>query len=211
MAVSFEELRSIMVENQIKARGVKDPRVLGAMLKVPRHEFVPEDFKTAAYEDHPLPLAENQTISQPYIVAAMTELLELKGTEKLLEVGTGSGYQAAVLAELCKEVYTIDIHPALAQSAEKLLKNLGYANISVKSGDGYYGWAEHSPFDGIIVACAPYNIPKALFEQLKEGGKLVIPVGEVLQELVVVTKKDGKPESRGVMTVRFVPMLREER
>jgi protein-L-isoaspartate(D-aspartate) O-methyltransferase len=182
----YKTMREGMVEAQIKARGVKEPRVLAAMLKVERHLFVPKDLRPTAYSDQPLPIGESQTISQPYIVALMTELLDLKGEEKVLEVGTGSGYQAAILAELAKEVYTIEIIDKLATSAEKLLLDLGYRNIKVKAGDGYLGWPEAAPFDAIIVTCAPDHIPKPLMDQLKEGGRMVIPVGEFTQEL----KKD---------------------
>lgn len=163
---NFNFLRKKMVETQIIARGVKDKRVLEAMLKVERHKFVPFKLQKYAYEDYPLEIGEGQTISQPYIVAFMTELLELKGNEKVLEIGTGSGYQAAILAELCKEVYTIEIIPLLAENAQKLLKKLGYKNIKVKIGDGFYGWEEYAPFDGIIVTCAPSDIPKPLIDQL---------------------------------------------
>src|SRR5512139_2525652 len=173
----FKVMREKMVETQIKARGVKDPRVLSAMLKVERHRFVPRDLQTSAYSDQPLPIGEGQTISQPYIVALMTELLELKGEEKVLEVGTGSGYQAAILAELAEEVYTIEIVESLATSARKTLLELGFKNIKVKAGDGYLGWPEVSPFDVIIVTAAPDHVPQPLIDQLKDGGRLVIPVG----------------------------------
>jgi protein-L-isoaspartate(D-aspartate) O-methyltransferase len=199
-------MREEMVETQIKARGVKEPRVLAAMLKVERHLFVPEDLHPTAYSDQPLPIGEGQTISQPYIVALMTELLGLKGDEKVLEVGTGSGYQAAILAQLAKEVYTIEIIEKLATSAEKLLLDLGYRNIQVKSGDGYLGWPEAALFDAIIVTCAPDHIPKPLMDQLKEGGRMVIPVGELTQELKKIVKRGGKLETTNVIPVIFVPM-----
>jgi len=202
----FKTMRERMVETQIKARGVKEPRVLTAMLKVERHLFVPKDLQPTAYSDQPLPIGEGQTISQPYIVALMTELLELKGEEKVLEVGTGSGYQAAVLAELAKEVYTIEIVEKLANSAEKLLLQLGYKNIQVKAGDGYLGWPEAAPFDAIIVTCAPDHIPKPLVDQLKEGGRMVIPVGEYTQELKKIVKRAGKLETTNAIPVIFVPM-----
>jgi len=205
----FYILRKKMIETQIEARGIKDKRVLEAMLKVERHKFVPESQKPFAYEDGPLPIGYGQTISQPYIVALMTELLELKGKEKVLEIGTGSGYQAAILAELAKEVYTIEIIEELAQQAEKRLSDLGYKNIKVKVGDGYLGWPEFSPFDAIIVTCAPEDIPPALIEQLKEGGKMVIPVGKFFQELRLVTKKEGKVLIKNIIPVSFVPMIRE--
>jgi protein-L-isoaspartate(D-aspartate) O-methyltransferase len=205
----FKTMRERMVENQIRARGVKDPRVLEAMLKVQRHLFVPKDLQSSAYLDQPLPIGEGQTISQPYIVALMTELLDLKGEEKVLEVGTGSGYQAAILAELAKEVYTIEIIEKLASSAEKLLRELGYQNIKVKAGDGYLGWPEEAPFDGIIVTCAPDHIPKPLLDQLNEGGRMVIPVGEYTQELKKIVKRSGKIGSTNVIPVIFVPMTGE--
>lgn len=198
-----------MVETQIIARGVKDKRVLEAMLKVERHKFVPLNLQKYAYEDYPLEIGEGQTISQPYIVALMTELLELKGNEKVLEIGTGSGYQAAILAELCKKVYTIEIIPSLAENAKKLLKNLGYKNIKVKTGDGFYGWKEYAPFDGIIVTCAPSDIPKPLIDQLAEGGRMVIPVGDIYQELLLIKKEKGKLIRKSIIPVRFVPMTGE--
>src|SRR4030042_2223240 len=178
----FKTMRQKMVETQIKARGVKDPRVLSAMHKVERHLFVPKELQTSAYTDQPLPIGEDQTISQPYIVALMTELLELKGGENVLEIGTGSGYQAAILAELAKEVYTIEIVEPLASSAKNRLLELGYQNINVKAGDGYLGWPEVGPFDAIIVTAAPDHIPKPLIDQLQEGGRMVIPVGAYSQE-----------------------------
>jgi protein-L-isoaspartate(D-aspartate) O-methyltransferase len=206
----FFQKRVQMVETQLKARDITDPRVLDAMLKVERHKFVPKEYQHLAYIDEPLPIGFGQTISQPYIVAKMTELLELNKNDKVLEIGTGSGYQAAILAELCKEVYTIEIIPELAQRAEKLLKELGYKNIFVKVGDGYYGWPEHAPFDKIIVTCAPKEIPQKLVEQLKDGGKMVLPVGDVFQELVVVEKHNGVVTKKSVFPVRFVPMIKSE-
>ncbi len=208
-ASDFKTLRERMVETQIKARGIRDPHVLGAMLKVERHQFVPKKFRSQAYEDHPLPIAEGQTISQPYIVALMTELLELKGEAKVLEIGTGSGYQAAILAELVKEVYTIEIIQSLASSAQKLLKELGYRNIRVRAGDGYLGWPEAAPFDAVIVTAAPGHIPQPLVDQLKEGGCMVIPVGVGFQTLKKLTKKAGKVEIQDIIPVRFVPMTGE--
>src|SRR4030043_313289 len=202
----FKAMREKMVETQIKARGVKNPRVLSPLLKVERHRFVPEENLNSAYSDQPLPIGEGQTISQPYIVALMTELLDLKGDEKVLEVGTGSGYQAAILAELAKEVYTIEIIEKLATSAKKLLLDLGYKNIKVKAGDGYLGWPEAAPFDAIIVTCAPDHIPKPLMDQLREGGRMVIPVGEFTQELKKIVKRGGKLETTNVIPVIFVPM-----
>jgi len=205
----FKTMREKMVETQIKARGVRDPRVLSALLKVERHRFVPEEFQSSAYSDQPLPIGEGQTISQPYMVALMTELLELKGNERVLEIGTGSGYQAAILAELAKEVYSIEIVESLANSAKKLLFDLGYKNIQVKVGDGYLGWPEASPFDAIIVTCAPDHIPKPLVDQLKEGGRMVIPVGTYSQEIKKIVKRSGKIETTDVLPVIFVPMTGE--
>jgi len=205
----FKAMREKMVETQIKSRGVKDERVISAMLKVERHRFVPKAYESQAYTDRPLPIGEEQTISQPYIVALMTELLDLKGEERVLEVGTGSGYQAAILAELAKEVYTVEIMESLASSAKKLLSELGYQNIQVKTGDGYLGWPEAAPFDAIIVTCAPDHIPNPLLEQLKEGGRMVVPVGTHSQELKKIVKRSGKIETTDVLPVIFVPMTGE--
>ncbi len=205
----FKAMREKMVETQIKARGVKDPRVLSALAKVERHRFVPQEYLDSAYSDQPLPIGEGQTISQPYIVALMTELLELKGNEKVLEIGTGSGYQAAILAELAKEVYTIEIIEPLASKANKTLSDLGYQNVHVKAGDGYLGWPEAAPFDAIIVTAAPDHIPKPLIDQLKEGGRMVVPVGTHTQELVKIVKRSGKIETTNVIPVLFVPMTGE--
>ena len=205
----FKAMREKMVETQIKARGVKDPRVLSALLKVERHRFVPEEYLNSAYSDQPLPIGEGQTISQPYIVALMTELLELKGEEKVLEIGTGSGYQAAILAELTKEVYTIEIIESLASMAKNRLSELGYQNTHVKAGDGYLGWPEVAPFDAIIVTAAPDHIPRPLIEQLKEGGRMVLPVGIYTQELKKIVKRSGKIETTDVIPVVFVPMTGE--
>jgi protein-L-isoaspartate(D-aspartate) O-methyltransferase len=205
----FKAMREKMVETQIKARGVKDPRVLSALTKVERHRFVPEEYLNSAYSDQPLPIGEGQTISQPYIVALMTELLELKGNEKVLEIGTGSGYQAAVLAELAREVYSIEIIESLASIAKRRLSELGYQNIHVKAGDGYLGWPEAAPFDAIIVTAAPDHIPKPLIEQLKEGGRMVLPVGTYTQELKKIVKRSGKIETTNIIPVVFVPMTGE--
>jgi protein-L-isoaspartate(D-aspartate) O-methyltransferase len=206
---NFKIMREKMVETQIKARGVKDPRVLSALLKVERHRFVPDKYMDSAYSDQPLPIGEGQTISQPYIVALMTELLEIKGNEKVLEIGTGSGYQAAILAELAKEVYTIEIIEPLASMAKKKLSELGYQNVKVKAGDGYLGWPEAAPFDAIIVTAAPDHIPKPLVDQLKEGGRMVVPVGTHTQELIRIVKRSGKIETTNVIPVVFVPMTGE--
>jgi len=201
--------RERMVSSQIVRRGVSDKLVLAAMRKVPRHEFVPEGLKSRAYEDNPLPIGEDQTISQPYIVALMTELLGLEGGEKVLEIGTGSGYQAAVLAEIAKEVYTIEIIGSLARTAEERLTKMGYKNITVKCGDGYKGWEEHAPFDGVIVTCAPDHIPQPLLDQLTVGGRMVIPVGDYFQELKLLTKTEDAVKEKNVIPVRFVPMTGE--
>lgn len=213
--VNYKELekeRKVMVVEQIEERGIRDRRVLEVMERVPRHEFVPEEYRAFAYEDSPLPIGEGQTISQPYIVALMTECLNLEGEEKVLEVGTGSGYQAAILSELAKEVYTIEIVGPLAERAEELLKNLGYRNVKVRCDDGYLGWEEYAPFDGIIVTCAPEHIPQPLIDQLAEGGRMVIPVGETQfpQVLKLVEKREGKVTMRNVVPVRFVPMTGDE-
>ncbi len=205
----FQAMREKMVESQIKARGVKDPRVLSALLKVERHRFVPEKYLDSAYSDQPLPIGEGQTISQPYIVALMTELLELKGNERVLEIGTGSGYQAAILAELAKAVYTIEIIEPLASRAREKLSELGYQNVKVKAGDGYLGWPEAAPFDAIVVTAAPDHIPKPLIDQLKEGGRMVVPVGTHTQELKKIVKRSGKMETTDVIPVLFVPMTGE--
>ena len=198
-----------MVETQIRARGIKDESVMNAMLKVDRHKFVPKDIRHLAYSDRPLPIGKGQTISQPYIVALMTELLELKRGDKVLEVGTGSGYQAAILAELADHVYTIEIIEPLARSAERVLNELGYGIIDVKIGDGYIGWEKCMPFDAIIVTCAPPHIPQPLLDQLKEGGRLVIPIEEYYQELKKITKTKGQVKSQNVIPVVFVPMTGE--
>ncbi len=198
--------RRKMVEEQIKARGVDDPLVLTAMIKVPRHHFVPERYRDFAYDDEPLPIGYEQTISQPYIVAYMTEALGLKGGEKVLEIGTGSGYQAAVLAEIAKEVYTIEIVEPLTKKAEEILKKEGYKNVHCRCGDGYLGWPEEAPFDAIIVTAAPPEIPEPLIAQLKEGGRMIVPVGTWSQELVLLVKEKGKIDKKWLIPVRFVPM-----
>jgi len=205
-----------MVRQQIAARGrdVRDPNVLRAMRTVPRHAFVPPRLARYAYADHPLPIGYDQTISQPYIVACMTEALKLDPNDKVFEVGTGSGYQAAVCAEIAKEVYTIEIVEPLAKSAAKRLKELGYHNVFVKAGDGYAGWPEHAPFDKIIVTAAPEKIPQALLDQLKPGGRMILPVGKQtgIQWLLLVEKQpDGKIKKRYLEPVRFVPMVRKKR
>jgi protein-L-isoaspartate(D-aspartate) O-methyltransferase len=205
-AKMFSELREEMVERQIIARGVKDPLVIKAMRTVPRHLFVPKGEERFAYLDEPRPIGKDQTISQPYIVAFMTEQLDVKPGDIVLEIGTGSGYQAAVLAQIVDSVYTIEIIPELASQAQKLLEKLGYNNIVVIEGDGYNGWPEKAPYDAIIVTAAPPKIPPLLLEQLKVGGKMVLPVGEFVQELVVVKKNESGIAMESVLPVRFVPM-----
>jgi protein-L-isoaspartate(D-aspartate) O-methyltransferase len=202
----FLQLRLRMVGDQLQARDVKDERVLNAMRKVPRHRFVPGDLAGAAYADNPLPLILGQTISQPYIVGYMTQALELRGGERVLEIGTGSGYQAAVLAELAAEVYTVEILPELSAMAQSTLDSLGYKNIRLRCGDGYAGWPEAAPFDRIMVTAAPDHIPPPLIDQLKPGGKMILPVGSGDQDLVLVQKDQHGFSSRVTIPVRFVPM-----
>jgi protein-L-isoaspartate(D-aspartate) O-methyltransferase len=201
--------RAQMVAEQLAAptRGITHRGVLQAMASVPRHEFVPESQRRRAYDDGPLPIGYGQTISQPYIVAFMTEQLSPQATHRVLEIGTGSGYQAAVLAQLVREVYSVEILEPLATRAAADLQRLGYANVFVRSGDGYQGWPEKAPFDAVIVTCAPEHIPQPLVDQLKEGGRMLIPVGPSLdQKLYVLEKRDGKVRQRAVLPVRFVPM-----
>jgi protein-L-isoaspartate(D-aspartate) O-methyltransferase len=204
----FEKLRKEMVSAQLRGRDIKDSRVLSAMTRVPRHLFVPLYMRSSSYQDSALSIGHEQTISQPYIVALMTQLLSVKRGDKVLEVGTGSGYQAAVLAEMGADVFSIEIIAELGIQAEKLLHNLGYNKVVVKIGDGYSGWPEKSPFDTIIVTCAPTSIPEPLKIQLKEGGRMVIPVGESgVQQLFLLTKKAGKIIQEKIIDVRFVPMV----
>jgi protein-L-isoaspartate(D-aspartate) O-methyltransferase len=209
----FAKKRQLMVAEQLRARDITDRRVLEAMGRVPRHLFIDPRFRGEAYEDYPLPIEEGQTISQPYIVALMTQCLELKGKEKVLEVGTGSGYQAAVLAELAEKVYTIEIQEALAKKAAQLLRRLKYDRIEVKSGDGFFGWKEQAPFDAIIVTCAASRVPPPLVEQLKEGGRLIAPLGgtDEVQVLTLVTKVKGRVKTKAISGVRFVPMTGEDK
>jgi len=204
----FAKERELMVKYQIEARGIKDKRILSAFKKVKRHLFVPEKYRYKAYGDHPLPIGEGQTISQPYMVALMTQLLKLEGDEKVLEIGTGSGYQAAILSLLAKEVYTIEIIPSLAERAKKILDSLGYKNVHVRCGDGYLGWPEEAPFDAIIITCAPEKLPEPLVKQLKEGGRIVAPIGPEggLQILTVFIKKKGKIIKKEEGGCYFVPM-----
>ena len=200
--------RQRMVEEQLKPRGIRDERVLAALGKVPREEFVPENERSEAYSDQSLAIGHDQTISQPFIVAYMTEQLRPRPTDRVLEVGTGSGYQAAILAELVAEVYSIEIIEPLARDASARLARLGYKNAHVKAGDGSQGWAEVAPFDSITVTCAPDHVPQALTDQLKDGGRMVIPVGVGLdQQLYLLEKKDGHLDQRAILPVRFVPMV----
>lgn len=200
------ELREAMVRRQVEARGVRDPAVLAAIRSVPRHLFVPEARREHAYDDAPQVIGDGQTISQPYIVALMTELLEVRPGERVLEIGTGSGYQAAVLSAMGVEVDSMEIRPDLCRRAQKTLTDLGYVNVHVRCGDGYGGWPEDAPFDGIVVTAAPERIPEPLIEQLADGGHMVIPVGSFYQELKVITRQGDETTERSVIPVRFVPM-----
>jgi protein-L-isoaspartate(D-aspartate) O-methyltransferase len=204
----MSEQRDEMVKEQIERRGIRDPRVLQALREVKRHLFVPEKSRPDAYEDHPLSIGEGQTISQPYIVALMTEIIEPKSTDRVLEIGTGSGYQAAVLSRLVREVYSIEIVEVLGTAAAERLKQLGYTNVHVRIGDGYKGWPEKAPFDAIVVTAAPPELPQALVDQLAEGGRMVVPVGISYQELLLIEKIEGKVTKRVITTVRFVPMVK---
>jgi len=209
---AFRQARLAMVADQVAARGVKDPRVLDAMRAVPRHEFVPLTLRDDAYVDSPLPIGHGQTISQPYIVALMTELARPSPADRVLEVGTGSGYQAAVISRLVSRVFTVELVDPLAQSASAVLRRLGYANVTVRSGDGYLGWPEEAPFDIILVTAAPEEVPAALVAQLKPGGRLIVPVGRVwdVQDLQLIEKDaGGKVRTRSVIPVRFVPMVKK--
>jgi protein-L-isoaspartate(D-aspartate) O-methyltransferase len=210
-ADAYAKERKAMVEEQLAPRDITDQRVLEAMGRIPRHLFVEPAYRGQAYEDYPLPIDEGQTISQPYIVALMTQCLNLKPGEKVLEIGTGSGYQAAVLAAMTDQVLTIEIRDNLAQKSARTLRELGYKNIQVKCADGYFGWEEMAPFDAIIVTCAANHIPPPLLAQLREGGRLVIPLGSTLyfQTLTLITKVEGKPRVRQISGVRFVPMVGE--
>ncbi len=210
--LDFGVMRKAMVEEQLIVRGISDKRVLDAFKAVPRHEFVPKDFLQSAYNDYPLPIGENQTISQPYMVALMTECLKLKGHEILLEVGTGSGYQAAILAELAKEVYSVERFLFLADMAKRALDSLGYRNIKIKVGDGTLGWEEHSPYDGIIVTAGAPRIPESLVRQLKDGGRLVIPVdsGAFGQTLTVAERIGKSIRTSEICGCMFVPLIGKE-
>jgi protein-L-isoaspartate(D-aspartate) O-methyltransferase len=206
----FLDLRKQMVSRQIEARGVSDPNVLTSMLNVKRHLFVPEEYIHQAYADHPLPIGYGQTISQPYIVALMTEIVQIKPGDRVLEVGTGSGYQAAILAEMGAEVFTVEIIPELAESAEKTLNSLAYDNVKVRASDGYFGWEEYAPFEAIVVTAAPDHLPQPLVDQLAEGGRMVIPIGPIgsVQTLWLFEKVGGELKPTNLGGVRFVPFLR---
>ncbi len=204
----FDELRDEMVNEQIVARGIVDKRVIEAMREVPRHLFVPPEVVSLAYTDQPLSIGFGQTISQPYIVAFMTEAVDLRPTSRVLEIGTGSGYQSAVLAKIVDEVYTIEIVPELSKRATAVLKGLGYGNVHVLTGDGYDGWPAHAPYDAIIVTCSPTDAPPPLVEQLAEGGRMIVPISEDgNQSLVLMTKEQGRPRRRSILPVLFVPMV----
>jgi len=209
---AFERARLAMVAGQIASRGVEDPRVLDAMRAVPRHEFVPPGIREDAYGDSPLPIGHGQTISQPYIVALMTELARPSPSDRALEVGTGSGYQAAVLSRLVAHVFSVELVDPLAQSASAVLRRLGYSNVTVRSGDGYLGWPDEAPFDIILVTAAPEQVPAALVAQLKPGGRLIVPVGRVwdVQDLQLIEKDAaGRVKTRSIIPVRFVPLVKK--
>jgi protein-L-isoaspartate(D-aspartate) O-methyltransferase len=207
-AADRTQARAAMVRDQLRARDIDDPRVLEVMSRVPRHRFVADDQQARAYEDHPLPIGHGQTISQPYIVAFMSQALRVQPDHKVLEIGTGSGYQAAVLGELANEVYSIEIVEPLGERARATLAALGYSNIHVRVGDGYQGWPEQAPFDRIMVTAAPVEVPPALVDQLKVGGLMAIPVGDVMQELRILRKTESRLETLETMPVRFVPMVK---
>jgi protein-L-isoaspartate(D-aspartate) O-methyltransferase len=208
---AFTAARQRMVEKDLKGRDIRDPKVLEIMGRVPRHLFVEESRQRQAYADHPLPIGEGQTISQPYIVALMTQILKIKPGEKVLEIGTGSGYQAAVLAELTDQVFSIEIHQEVSQDASRRLKALGYEQVRLKQGDGYSGWPEFAPFDAILITCAVDHVPPPLIQQLKEGGRLLLPMGNTaqFQTLALVTKKGGQMNVQQLSAVAFVPMTGE--
>ena len=202
---AYAKQRRQLVE-QLRSEGIRSLEVLNALLKVPRHKFVPSEYRHLSYQNRPLPIGQNQTISQPFIVGYMTEAAEIASGDKVLEIGTGSGYQAAVLAELAKDVYTIEIIPELADGARTLLREMGYKNVEVKTGNGYAGWAEHAPFDAIVVTAAPDQVPQALVQQLAVRGKMVVPVGSDFQQMVIITKTESGVIERRTIAVAFVPM-----
>ena len=209
---NFDHLRKLMIKNQLQSRGIRDDAVLEVMRSVERHNFVPENYRDRAYSDGPLPIGHGQTISQPYIVAFMTEQLQVSSQHKVLEIGTGSGYQAAILGELAKHVFTIEIIPELAEGAKNILNHLSYKNITVRAGDGYKGWPEEAPFERIMVTAAPAEVPQTLVEQLAPGGRMILPVGAqfLVQYLWVIEKDDqGTVTKEKILPVRFVPMVKE--
>jgi len=209
---NFDHLRKLMIKNQLQSRGIRDDAVLEVMRSVERHNFVPENYRDRAYSDGPLPIGHGQTISQPYIVAFMTEQLQVSSQHKILEIGTGSGYQAAILGELAKHVFTIEIIPELAEGAKNILNHLSYKNITVRAGDGYKGWPEEAPFERIMVTAAPTEIPQTLIDQLAPGGRMILPVGAqfLVQYLWVIEKDDqGTVTKEKILPVRFVPMVKE--
>ena len=209
---NFDHLRKLMIKNQLQSRGIRDDAVLEVMRSVERHNFVPENYRDRAYSDGPLPIGHGQTISQPYIVAFMTEQLQVSSQHKVLEIGTGSGYQAAILGELAKHVFTIEIIPELAEGAKNILNHLSYKNITVRAGDGYKGWPEEAPFERIMVTAAPAEVPQALVDQLAPGGRMILPVGAqfLVQYLWVIEKDDqGTVTKEKILPVRFVPMVKE--
>lgn len=209
--MNFVQMRKSMIEEQLMPRGIKDEKVLAAFAKVPRHEFVSKDLQDSSYDDNPLPIGESQTISQPFIVALMTQCLDLKNNEKVLEVGAGSGYQTAILAELAKEVYSVERIESLAVSSVHTLERLGYKNFKIVTGDGTLGWAEHAPYDGIIVTAGSPTVPESLVKQLKDGGRMVIPVGNgFMQVLTVVKKEGGIIKKEEICGCAFVPLIGEE-
>lgn len=207
-AAGWRKQATQMVENQLVPRGIYDQKVLKAMINTPRHLFIPKSYQAFAYDDRPVPIGKEQTISQPYIVAKMTELLDLKGNEKVLEIGTGSGYQAAILSQLADTCYSIELIKILADRATRLLNEQGYHNVVVKCDDGYKGWKEHAPFDAIIITAAPEEIPQALVDQLKINGRMVVPVGKTYQQLILITKTDKGIKKKNIFPVRFVPMVK---
>jgi len=210
---NYARLRERMVKRQLEARGIRDSRVLAAMRRIPRHEFIPPSFRRLAYADHALPIENGQTISQPYIVALMTQSLAVRPGEKVLEIGTGSGYQAAVLACLTDRVFTVEIIQSLAEKARGVLREQGFGFVRVRWGDGWAGWEEEAPFDAVIVTCASPEVPPGLFGQLREGGRMILPLGnpKTHQKLALITKEDGEPRTRTILDVRFVPMTRRKR
>jgi protein-L-isoaspartate(D-aspartate) O-methyltransferase len=210
LMIDFQSARQAMVDSQLRARGISNPRVLDAMLRVPRHEFVPDAYRAEAYEDHPLPIGEGQTISQPYVVALMLDLLQVSSADIILEVGTGSGYVTALLSQLAAQVFSIERHSSLAANTKEVLASLGYANVKIFTGDGTQGLPPHAPFDAILVSAAAPQVPDGLLAQLREGGRMVIPVGSPeAQELLLIRMINGQPQVSHHEAVRFVPLIAE--